>query len=113
MFWIVVSNLVVICFLGVAIVWGWVAFISQAIARRTGRTSAVPYPDEVLWSRFDKSLLDLGLFGGAPILPNRPQGTQVPHRGEVAGRGPDFRQLNGRHVLTTRAPRGLAHQGRR
>ena len=53
-------------FIGVMIVWGWVAFISEAIARRSGSTPKVPYPDDVLWGSFGGTLLNLGLFGGAP-----------------------------------------------
>ena len=33
----------------VLIAWGWAAYISERRARRTGRTRAVRYPDEVLW----------------------------------------------------------------
>jgi hypothetical protein len=75
MFLIAVANLVTIC-LGVALVWGWVSFIFEAIARRTGRKPAVPYPDEVLWVRFGRFLLDLGLFGGVSPLPHRSQRAQ-------------------------------------
>jgi len=66
----VVSYLIPIC-IGIAIVWGWVAFIAEAIARRRGVTSKVPYPDEGLWALFGKDLLDLGLFGGAPAQKQR------------------------------------------
>ena len=53
--------------IGVVIVWAWVAFVSEAIARRTGATRRVPYPDDVLWARCGGALLNLGLFGGAPV----------------------------------------------
>jgi len=65
--------------IGVMIVWGWVAFISEAIARRSGSTPKVPYPDDVLWGSFGGTLLNLGLFGGAPAGKRRPQGN-LPRR---------------------------------
>jgi hypothetical protein len=74
MFFAAVTNIATIC-VGVVLVWGWVAFISEAIARRTGRTYAVPYPDKVLWASFGKFLLDLGLFGGVFALTQRLKGT--------------------------------------
>ena len=49
MFFTAIINIATVC-IGVVIVWGWVAFISESIARRTGRKNAVPYPDEVLWA---------------------------------------------------------------
>ena len=104
MFLAAVTNMVMICIIGVVLVWSWAAFISEAIARRTGRTNAVPYPDEVLWARFGRFLLDLGLFGGASILPHRPQGTQLLRRREVAGH-------QGREGLEWRS-RGRQRQGR-
>jgi hypothetical protein len=67
-----IGNMITIC-IGIAIVWGWVAFIAEAIARRTGKTRRVPYPDEGLWALFGKDLLDLGLFGGTPGQKQRPQ----------------------------------------
>jgi hypothetical protein len=70
--------MITIC-LGVMIVWGWVAFISEAIARRAGTTRKVPYPDDVLWALFGGTLLGLGLFGGAPAWKRRAQGS-LPRR---------------------------------
>jgi hypothetical protein len=111
MFFAAVTNIVSI-FVGVVLVWSWVAFISEAIARRTGRTNAVPYPDEVLWARYGRFLLDLGLFGGAFTLPHRPKGTQLPRRREVAGRDSRISPAEQHAALSTLAPRRLAHQGR-
>jgi len=68
-----IGSMITIC-LGVVIVWGWVAFISETIARRAGTTRKVPYPDDVLWALFGGTLLGLGLFGGAPARKQRPQG---------------------------------------
>jgi hypothetical protein len=111
MFFIAVTNIAV-CILGVVLVWSWVAFIWEAIARRTGKTSAVPYPDDVVWARFGKSLLDLGLFGGALNLPHRPQGSQLPRRREVAGRGSRISPA-GRHAALHNAGASEAgYQGR-
>ena len=70
--------MIAIC-IGVMIVWGWVAFISEAIARRRGTTCRVPYPDDALWALFGGSLLGLGLFGGAPAWKRRAQGS-LPRR---------------------------------
>lgn len=112
MFLIVVSNLVTICILGVVLVWSWAAFISEAIARRTGKTNAVPYPDEVLWARFVKSLLDLDFFGGALNLPHRLQGTQLPRRGEVAGRGSRISPAEQHAALHNAGASEAGHQGR-
>ena len=66
MFVAAVTNMITICAVGGAIVWGWVAFISETIARRAGTTRKVPYPDDVLWALFGGALLSLGLFGGVP-----------------------------------------------
>ncbi len=66
MFVAAIGTLIATC-IGIMIVWGWVAFISEAIARRTGMTPRVPYPDDVLWERYGGALLNLGLFGGAPV----------------------------------------------
>jgi hypothetical protein len=103
--------LVTIC-IGVVLVWSWVAFISEAIARRTGRTNAVPYPDEVLWARFGRSLLDRGLFGGVSTLPHRPQGTQLPRRREVAGRGSTISPAEQHVALLNAGASAAGHQGR-
>jgi hypothetical protein len=70
--------MIAIC-IGIMIVWGWVAFISEAIARRAGTTPKVPYPDDVLWAHFGGTLLNLGLFGGAPARKRRAQGS-LPRR---------------------------------
>jgi len=110
MFLVVVSNIVTIC-VGAALVWSWVAFISEAIARRTGKTNAVPYPDEVLWARFGRFLLDLGLFGGVSTLPHR-QGTLPLRRREVAARGSRISPAKQYADLHNASPRRLAHQGR-
>ncbi len=88
MFLVTVSNMIAIC-VGVAIVWGWVAFISEATARRTGRTPAVPYPDEVLWALLGGLLLGLGLFGGVFALPRLLQRSRLLRR--LRGRSPRFR----------------------
>jgi hypothetical protein len=97
MFFTVVTSIATIC-IGVMLVWGWVAFIAEAIARRTGRTSAVPYPDEALWACFGRSLLDIGLFGGEFSLTQRRKGNLLLRglRGRlsrsqniVLGAGPD------------------------
>ena len=72
MFLTAVINIATVC-IGVVLVWGWVSFISEAIARRTGRKNAVPYPDDVLWACFGRSLLDLGLFGGEFVPKQRPK----------------------------------------
>ena len=74
MFVAAVTNMITICVVGGAIVWGWVAFISEAIARRAGTTRKVPYPDDVLWALFGGALLSLGLFGGVPAWKQHPQG---------------------------------------
>ena len=68
MFVAAIDTLIAIC-IGVVIVWGWVAFVSEAIARRTGATRRVPYPDDVLWTRCGGALLNLGLFGGGRLHP--------------------------------------------
>jgi len=75
--------MITIC-IAVAIVWGWVAFISEAIARRKGKICKVPYPDEGLWALFGEALLGLGLFGGAPARKQHPQGS--PPRRLLRGR---------------------------
>ncbi len=49
------------------IVWYWLAFVAEMIARRKGTTSRIPWPDEVLWARVGRTLLDSGLYGGAPV----------------------------------------------
>jgi len=112
MFLMVVSNLVTICILGVVLVWSWAAFISEAIVRRTGRTNAVPYPCEVLWARFGRFLLDLGLFRGAFNLPHRPQGTQLLRRSEVAGRGSRISPAEQHAALHNAGASEAGHQGR-
>ncbi len=68
MFIAAVTNMITICVVVGAIVWGWVAFISETIALRAGTTRKVPYPDDVLWT----------LFGGA-LLSEHPQGN-LPRR---------------------------------
>jgi len=73
MFVAAVSFMIPIC-IGVMIVWGWVAFISETIARRTGTTRKVPYPDDALWALFGGTLLSLGLFGGVPARNRHPRG---------------------------------------
>ncbi len=78
-----VSFMIPIC-IGIAIVWGWVAFIDEAIARRTGRIRKVPCPDEGLWALCGGALLGLGLFGGAPVQKQRPQWS--PPRRRLSGR---------------------------
>jgi hypothetical protein len=110
MFFEVVTNIATIC-VGVALVWSWVAFISEAIARRTGRTNAVPYPCEVLWARYGRFLLDLGLFGGEFNLPHRPQGTQLLRRREAAGRGSRISPAEQHAALHNAAPRRLVIRG--
>jgi hypothetical protein len=72
MFVAAIGTLMAIC-IGVVIVWGWVAFVSEAIARRTGAIPGVLYPDDVLWARFGRTLLSLGFFGGAPDWEQRHQ----------------------------------------
>jgi len=83
MFVAALANIATIC-IGVVLLWGWVAFIAEAIARRTGRKRAVPYPDEVLWALFGRSLLDLGLFGGESVWTERP-GRALAPRGPKGG----------------------------
>jgi uncharacterized protein YneF (UPF0154 family) len=73
MYSITVSNLITVCIIGVMIVWGWVAYISELIARRTGKTSTVLYPNEGLWALLGTTLLSLGLFGGAFVWKQRAQ----------------------------------------
>ena len=75
MWFATVINAGVTIGVGVMVVWGWVALISEAIARRTGTTYKVPYHDEVVWALFGRFLLDLGLFGGAFALKQRLQGS--------------------------------------
>ena len=84
MFVEVVTNMITICIAGGGIVWGWVAFISEAIARRAGTTSKMPYPDDVLWALSGDTLLSLGLFGGVPARKQHPQG--ILHRRPLRGR---------------------------
>jgi hypothetical protein len=67
------GNAITVCIVGIAIFWGWAALMAEAIARRTGKSRKVPYPDQVLWELFGHDLLDLGLFGGAPTWEQRSQ----------------------------------------
>ena len=87
MFFAAVTNIITIC-VGVGLVWGWVAFISEAISRRTGRAYAVPYPDEVLWARFGRLLLDLGILGASEAGSSGAERTKMEELGKTtAGEG--------------------------
>jgi len=83
MFFEVLANMAAIS-IGVVLLCSWVAFVSEAIARLTHRKRPVPYPDEVLWARFGRSLLDVGLFGGEPVWTRRPE-RALPEDGQRSG----------------------------
>lgn len=51
----IVGDILTVC-LGALIVWGWVSYITSAIARRTGRGHAIPYPDDLLLGYVERSL---------------------------------------------------------